>query len=139
MPSAPAASAAWAFSMAWAVDPPAEARTGTMLPTSSTAARTTRSDSAGVSEKPSPVPPAAKRPGDREAGLPGQVLAVVLLVELQLCIERGDGEGEQAVLEDVRQFLGCVLCHDVVLRVSAVIGAEWCWFPFSLGSGSMPV
>ena len=49
--------------------------------------------------------------GDRKARLPGEVLAVVLLVELQFCIECGDGEGEQAVFEDVRQFLGGVFCH----------------------------
>ena len=73
--------------------------------------------------------------GHREAGLPGEVLAVVLLVELQLCVERGDGEGEQAVLEGVGQFLGCVFCHGVVLRVGAE-SAEVVWFPFRLGMAS---
>jgi hypothetical protein len=34
------------------------------------------------------------------------VLAVVLLIELQFGVERGDREGQQAFLEGVRQFLG---------------------------------
>ena len=84
MPSAPAASAALAFSMAWAVDPPAEARTGTsaadFLDGGADHARGFRrrqgeafAGAAGGEEA-----------GNGEAGLPGQVLAVVLLVELQL-------------------------------------------------------
>jgi hypothetical protein len=62
IPSAPASCAALAWATALAVEPVAGASTGTAPSTASTAARTTRSLSSGVSEKPSPVPPAAKSP-----------------------------------------------------------------------------
>ena len=58
------------------------------LPTSSTAVRTTRADSAGVRREALARAAGGEQPGDGEAGLPGEVLAVVLLVELQLCVER---------------------------------------------------
>ena len=113
MPSAPAASAARAFSMAWAVEPPAEARTGTMRADfldggADHALGFGRSQGEALAGS-----AGGEQSRNREAGLPGEVLAVVLLVELQLRVERGDGEGEQAVLEGVGQFLGCVFCHDV--------------------------
>jgi len=57
-----------------------------------------------------------KQAGNREARLPRQVLAVVLFIELQVRVERGHGEGQQAFLERVREFLGGVLSHGVVLR-----------------------
>ena len=56
--------------------------------------------------------------GDREAGLPREVLAVVLLVELQLGIERGHGERQQAFLEGVWQVPGGSTLPRCVLRVA---------------------
>ena len=62
MPSAPASSAAWTWAIALTVDPVAGASTGTLPPAPAMAARTTRSVSSRLSEKPSPVPPAANSP-----------------------------------------------------------------------------
>ncbi|SLI13045.1 Uncharacterised protein [Mycobacteroides abscessus subsp. abscessus] len=62
MPCAPARSAARAISIAVAVPYPAGAMTGSPSGASRTAAVTTCSTSAGVSEKNSPVPPAANSP-----------------------------------------------------------------------------
>ena len=62
MPSAPAFSAAWTCATALTVEPVAGASTGTLPAAPAIAARTTRSVSSAVSEKPSPVPPAANRP-----------------------------------------------------------------------------
>ena len=57
----------------------------------------------------------------REAGLPREVLAVDFLIELQVGVESGHREGQQAFLDGVCQFLRGVLCHDVVL----CLGAAW--------------
>ena len=60
----------------------------------------------------------------REAGLPGQVLTVVLFVELQVRVERRDREGEQALLEGVWPVPGACILPRYVLRMGAVIGAS---------------
>lgn len=56
-----------------------------------------------------------EEPGDAEAGLPGQVLAVAGLVEPEFVVEVRDREREQPGLEPSGQFVGRQHRHGLIL------------------------
>ncbi len=84
--------------------------TGVRPRVSSMQARTTRSISAGVSEKNSPVPP-AQQAGHLVIGQAAEVVAVGGFVDRVVIVEMLDGEGQEAGAENLRHLHGGHPCH----------------------------
>ena len=130
MPSAPAASAAFAWAMATAVPPVAGASTGTLPPISSTADAHDGVDLLGAQREALARAAGGEEAGDVVAAQPGEVLAVARLVERQVRREVGDRERQQSAAQRVSELVGSqrhgnVLCDRAAARPGGRSARRW--------------